>query len=478
MVNRLINWITVEPTISLLMAITAVVLFGSTLTRSKDTSDRFWPWFRRIIEASIGAFLFLGLLWAFRAILNNNIVTFNSTHGSLSEANRQSAQSIWGKPHIQRELIVSHFIETTKQEEIPRADPSQPPVYRNVQVREQVPQNSIVGFVGDVNLTVSEREKGYALYSGYIIDARYEYEVINDSELETEVEFYFPLSPGQTMHENFQITVDGQDIGSQLQFYSADWVKWIDKMRPGQRHTVVVSYTSRGMETFYYQIPGQRNIQNFRLTLTVDRLPVDLLNYPEGCLTPTEIQPTPDGKGSILTWRLDKAITVAGMGVALTKPEQSGAKVLRLLYNSPYALTLLGTMLALTLLIRGEPIHFLDLALLSGAYCVQFLVMAATSDWGLGFWGSLVLGIALTGTLTWLLFRRLPSKLHRVLIYALTGFFTVIYPLSGLLTQAMHRNTVDGLVQVAMIVYLFGLSLYTRIEGGANRITSVEREAL
>jgi hypothetical protein len=463
MLDRLIDWVTVEPTISLLMTITAVVLFGSAFTRIKGSADRFWPWFRRALEASVGALIFLGLLWAFRAVLNNNIVTFNSTHGSLSETNRQSAQSIWGKPHVQRELEAKHFVKVVKQEEIPREDPSQPPLYRNVEVREQIPQNSIIGFTGEVNLTMSEREKGYALYNGYIIDARYEYEVINDSDVETEVEFYFPLSAGQTMHENFQVTVDDQDISSRLQLPWADWVKWVDEMQPRQRHTVVVSYTSRGMESFYYQLPHQRNVQNFELTLTVDRLPVDMLNYPEGCLTPTEIQPTADGKGSILTWRLDKAITVAGMGVALPQPEQPGAKVLRVLRNSPYALTLLGTMLALTLLIRGQPIHFIDLALLSGAYCVQFLVMAATSDFFLGFWGSLALGVILTGGLTYLLFRRLSSRLNRILIYILVGFFTIVYPLSGLLTQTTHRNAFTGLVQVGMIVYLFGLSLYTRV---------------
>jgi hypothetical protein len=466
MLDRLINWVTVEPAISLLMTITAVVLFGSAFVRSRTTSDRFWPWFRQIIEASIGALLFLGLLWAFRAILNNNIADFNSTHGSLSEANLYSAQSIWGKPHVQRELVVNHFIETTRREEIPREDPSQPPLYRDVEVREQVPQNSIVGFTGNVNLKLSERQKGYALYSGYVVDAQYEYEVLNDSDVETEAEFSFPLSPGQTMHENFQITVDGQDVGSKSQFYSADWIKWVDKMSPGQRHTIVVAYTSRGMDTFYYQVPNQRNIQDFVLTLTVDRLPVDMLNYPQGCLTPTEIRPTADGRGSVVTWQLDDAITVAGMGVALPRPEQPGAKVLRVLWNSPYALTLLGTMLALTLLIRGQPVHFLDLALLSAAYCVQFLIMAAVSDFFLGFWGSLVLGVILTGALTYLLFRRLASKLHRVLIYVLVGFFTMAYPLSGLLTEAAHRNTFDSLVLVGMIVYLFGLSLYTRTNGG------------
>jgi len=127
-------------------------------------------------------------------------------------------------------------------------------------------------------------------------------------------------------------------------------------------------------------------------------------------------------------------------------------------------------MLALTLLIRGQPVHFLDLALLSGAYCVQFLMMAAVSDFFLGFWGSLLLGAILTGALTYLLFRRLGSRLHRVLIYVLVGFFAIVYPLSGLLTEAAHRNTFANLVLVGMITYLFGLSLYTRVKGGGASV--------
>ena len=44
------------------------------------------------------------------------------------------------------------------------------------------------------------------------------------------------------------------------------------------------------MDYFYYQIPVQREIKNFVLTLTIDRLPVSLLNYPDGVITPTEIK--------------------------------------------------------------------------------------------------------------------------------------------------------------------------------------------
>ena len=452
---------TVQPTVGLLMVVTALVLFAASF-KVKETAPSLWQWIRQIIEASVGAILFLGLLWAFRSILNANNTTFGSTHGSSSQTTLESAQSIWGRPHIQRGLSIDNYIETVEQEELPRPDPAQPPVYRSKKVQTRVTQNSILGTVGQVDMTLSEREKGYALYSGFVINAQFTYDVINDWNSATSAVFTFPLSPKQTLQENFKVLVDGVDITSLLQI-ADDAVQWRLPMQPAQRSKIVVSYTSRGMNYFYYQIPVQQETRNFLLTLTVDRLPVSLLNYPEGCLTPTEIKPTSDQRGSILTWRLDRAITVAGMGVALAQPEQPGAQVVRVLSNSPYALTLLIAMLALTLLIRREPVQFIELALLAAVYCVQFLVMAAVSDWFFGFWGSLILGALLTGALTFLLFRRHPSRLLRTLIYLLVAFFTILYPLAGLLDQVALRNAFDGMVQVGLIIYLFGLTLYTRL---------------
>ncbi len=120
--------------------------------------------------------------------------------------------------------------------------------------------------------------------------------------------------------------------------------------------------------------------------------------------------------------------------------------------------------LALTMLLRGQSVHFLTLALLAGAYCVQFLIMAAVSDYVFGFWGSLIVGAVVTGTLTYFLFRGYTSRLLRILIFGLVVFFTIVYPLSGLLIDTSVRNAFDNLVQVGMIVYLFGLALLAQLE--------------
>jgi hypothetical protein len=478
MMDRFLGWMTVEPTLGFLMVVTAIVLFATAMRRtlSSDQSNSLWPWIRRIIESSISAVLFLGLLWAFRSMLTNNTRTFNSTHGSLSDVNLQSAQSIWGRPHVQRELGIGHFIYKEQLEEIPRAKPEDPPKYKTVKVRVQVPQNSIVGFNGQFDLALSEREKGYALYNGYVVNARMDYDIVNDSDQRTEVDYVFPLTPGQTLYEGFKILIDGKDMSSTLRF-GGDVVQWQTHMESQQKSKVTITYTSRGMNYLYYQIPVQRQITNFTLNVNIDKLPVSLLNYPDGILAPTEIKATPDGQGSMLTWKLDRSITMAGMGVALVQPEQPGAKVFRVLNSSAFALTLLMTMAALTLLLLNQPVQFIDLALLAGTYNVQFLVMAGLSDY-LGFWGGLAVAAILTLILTILVLRRLPLPLARRLVLGLVAFFAIIYPLSGLLGEVTQLNSFDLLVQVGLVMYAVVLALYRRKNVGTPQLDGGEGHKL
>lgn len=461
--NRLIHWFTVEPAIALLMIITAVVMFSSAVMRSKDTTPTFWHWTRRIIEGSVGAILFICLLWAFRSVMNTNNTEFYATHGSLSDVSRQSAESIWGRPHTQVDLGYAHYAMVTIQEEVPRDNPEDPPQYIDRVIRQHVPQNSITAFEGEVNLALSERTKGYALYNGYTIEARYEYQVENKSSLETEVEFDFALTPGQRLYDDFLITVDEVDVSGELLF-RGDIVRWTTVFSPSQTRTIEVSYISRGMESYYYQIPNRREIRDFGLTVTIDRLSVDMLNYPDGVLTPMNIEMTNDGQGSILRWELDRAITTAGMGVSLPQPEQPGEQVLRVLNKSPYAITLLGVMVALTMLLMSEPVNFLTLALMVAVYAGQFLVMSAISDYFPGFAGAMIVGAALTCLPGYLLFRSHPSRLLRYLMYGLIGFFSLVYPLSGLLPDQISSSSFDGLVQFFLIMYLFGVALHVRIQ--------------
>jgi hypothetical protein len=80
----------------------------------------------------------------------------------------------------------------------------------------------------------------------------------------------------------------------------------------------------------------------------------------------------------------------------------------------------------------------------------------------LGFWGSLILGAGLTLLLAFLFFRKYSSRLLKILLLGLVAFFTLVYPLSGLLTDLLVWNSFDSLFQAGMIVYLFILAVFIR----------------
>jgi hypothetical protein len=374
--------------------------------------------------------LFVGTVGAFSWLLARTSAVFSSIHGAALQSNLSDVRALWGQPVLQRELEVNHFVEVVEREEIPREDPEATPQYRDVKVRKLVPQNSIVASRGYVNIRLGEperRQQGFALYNTYVLDARYEYEVVNDSDLETEAEFEFPLSLVLVLYENFGVTVDDQDISSRLRF-SADGISWTHSMMPGQQVQAVVTYTTRGMESYYYEIPTQREIRNLALTVTLDIGRFYVVTRPETEQTRAETQ-SHDGKSTI-HWQFDGVVMAPSLGIAAYQPERPYApyeKMTRLLGVGSDVLVLMASAVALTLLIQGEPVCLSRLALLCAAYCAQPLTLAGLSD-GLGLWGAFALGVLSSGLLVFFAFRDLPSILVRVLLYAIVGFFVLGYP--------------------------------------------------
>ncbi|MDH4129405.1 MAG: hypothetical protein OEV44_11650 [Spirochaetota bacterium] len=466
--NRFFSWMTYEPVIGLLMVTVAIILFIVAYKKYDLKSNTFWEWLKRIVEAGAIAIIFIGFLWAFRSILNDNYNSFRKAHGRVSETNFKSVKKIWGAPHIQRELVVDHFIEQTVKEEIPRIDLSKPPLYKMVKKIVEVEQNSILSSRGEANLKLSERKKGSALYNGFEAEFSMDYVIINDSSHTTEANFNFPLSHNQLMYDPFIVLENGKEISRKLRF-SRTAVRWKKSMLPDEKVSITVRYKTRGVEYFYYQIPNAREINNFSFMIKVDRLPISQINYPEGCLPPNakDIKETKDGKGTILEWRFNNTLTTAGMGIALPKPVQPGVKVALVLKNSPYAFMLLIIAICLTFLIQKEEIKFLELYLLSALYYILFLTLSSISDFYIGFWGGLVLGALLTMGLSFLLYRKQLSGLTSLLVLFLIGFFTLVYPLLGLFPD--YQESFNGIIIIALIIYLFWLSWYVRIRGKTEK---------
>ncbi len=467
--DRITSWISLEPIAMFLMVATVVILFIRTFRKNgKPEGGRFtfWEWLRRILESLAVALLFMGILWAFRAVLDDVTSGFQMNHGRVSETNYNSVESIWGGPLVQRELAVHHYIEVTRKEELPREDITKPPLYRTVTETVEVEQNSIQSFQGTVDLKLNQRKKGSAYYSGFESAVSFTYRIKNDSDKTTDAVFTFPLSDSQVMYDKFRIFEGGRDMSDLLRFREGE-IEWRRKMSPGEESTLMLSYFSRGMDVFYYQIPDPREIRNFSLTLTVDRLALADVNYPGGCIPPTEPSAaTPDGKGTVLVWKFDRAVTAAGMGIALPSPEQPGVLVTKALNRSPYALIFLVTSVCLTLLALGHGARLIEIALIAAMYTLPYFIMASISDLFIGFWGTIVLGTALAVGISILLFRRYP-KGTQWRLYGLVGFFSLLYPMIGLLDDG--RTALDLVVSALLIVYLIVTVVLAKPAAGTDQ---------
>jgi hypothetical protein len=456
LVSRVLAWMEQEPVVGLMMTVAAVVTFAAVYRRGGGPEPGPWAWLRRVVEGGTMAALLMGLLWAFRAVLGDNAATFRAEHGRLSEANFASLQTIWGAPHVQRELVVRPYRTVVVREEQFRDDPTLPPVFRDVEREEIVDQDSITSAHGTVVVVPNERKKGSGVYSGFEATFDVAYEVVNQSPHATRTEFELPLS-GQVFYDELHVTLNGAELGADLRV-DGDALRWQREMAPGERASIAVSYATRGVEHFYYQIPEPREIRDFALAMRVVGLPRADVNYPEGCLTPSAIEE--DGDDVVLHWELDRSLTTAGMGIALPRPVQPGADVASVLARSPYALMLLVGAVCLTLLVDSmgrRDVALLDVALTCATYSLMFVIMAAAADATGGLWGAFGLGAAPCLALSFWLWRRHPS---RAFVLSLVAFFVAVHPLSALVPE--QQEAFDAAVVAGLVLYLVALTLRSR----------------
>lgn len=453
-IARALAWMELEPVVGLMMTVAAVVTFAGVFRRAGGPDPGPWAFVRRVVDATVAASLLMGLLWAFRAVLHDNATGFGAEHGRVSEANLQSVRTIWGGPHVQRELSVDHFEQITVREEQFRDDPTLPPVFRESVQESIVEHDSITRVRADIDVVPNQRRKGSGIYSGFEARFALHYTVRSPAKATERSLFTFPLS-GQVLYEDLTVQIDGVDVGEDLVVDSTA-LRWERPLGVAEEHEVTISYATRGTELVYYQIPEAREIRDLAVHMRVHDLGVESINYPGGCLTPTTIEDDADGVS--LRWELDHALTTAGMGVAMPQPEQPGASVTKVLERSPHALMLLVGAACLVLLVEVGAVALLDVALSCASYALLFVLVAATSDATGGLLPALAIAVVPTMLTLWWLWRRHPS--HRVVL-GLCGFFVVVHPLTALSGDAL--DTVDAAVVAGLVLLLVVLTLRARL---------------
>jgi len=453
----------VEPLIALFLGAALLAVFLTALFRTRPASEPgggsglLWTLYRnstRLFQAVLLVMLLAGAISVLRIYLRQTLGNFQSTHGRITQANYDAVETIWGAEQQQAELNVDiyHTEETT--ERIESEDPAKPALLRKKTVHVSVTGNPFVAARHEVTLQQNPRKKGSAFYGGYENDCNFAWKLRNPADTAQKCTLTFPLPASTAMYDRLAATLDGQDVLPEMQIKDSSLVLERD-VPPRAVMDFRIAFKSRGLSYWYFQVREAREIRDFTLTLNLPDLPRAKLNYPDGCMTPTDIKPGRNGQGTVLTYRLDHALTDKGMGIALPQLPQPGETTRAVLSEIERAWLLLFALLALSLTLAAVP-HAVPLTILfTTAVAFGYGLLADFSDLLFGFWGTAVLILLpLFLLLAWLLMRA-AGDIGRWLAAQLL-LFGIVFPCVAGLDAGRQTLYLDlcGLMFLAFIAWL------------------------
>jgi hypothetical protein len=453
----------VEPLIALFVGAALLAVFLTALSRTRPApgsssgSGVLWVLYRgagRFLGAVALVALLAGAISVLRIYLRQTLNNFQSTHGRITQANYNAVQTIWGAEQRQSELNVDIYHTEQTTERIESEDPTKPALLRKKTVHVSVTGNPFVAARHEVTLRQNPRKKGSALYGGYETDCNFTWKLRNPADTNQKCALTFPLPASGAMYDSLVATLNGRDVLPDMQIKDASLVLERD-VQPKEAMDFRVAFKSRGLAYWYFQVREAREIRDFTLTLNLPDLPKEKLNYPGGCMTPTEIKPGRNGQGTMLTYRLDHALSDKGMGISLPQLPQPGETTRAVLSEVERAWLLLFALLALSLTLAAGPHAVLLTVLFSTAAAFGYGLLADFSDLLFGFWGTAAL-ILLPLFLALAFLVRLAAPGVGPWLSAQLLLFSIVFPcLAGLdYDRATLYLDLCGLVLLGYIAWL------------------------
>jgi hypothetical protein len=425
----------VEPTIALFVGAALLAVFLTALLPAKPAADTggssslVWTLYRNLMRLT-WALLLVALLAAtisvLRSYLQHSLAAFQRTHGRITQANYNAVQTIWGAEQVQGELNVDIYHNEEVTERIESEDPAKPALLKKKTVHQSITGNPFVSARHQVTLRQNPRKKGSAFYDGYETDCAFAWKLRNPSDAAQKIILTFPLPAQGAMYDGLAATLNGHDVLPDIQIKDASLVLERD-VTPSEVMDFRIAFKSRGLSSWDFQVREAREIRDFTLTLTLPDLARARLNYPDGCMPPNDIKPTKDNLGSVLTYRLDHALTDKGMGIALPQLAQPGETTRAVLVETENAWLLVFAALALSLTIAHVRQAVLLTILFVTGTAFAYGLLADFSDLLFGFWGTFVVVLLPLFTVcAGLLLRAAPGAGKGLIVQFLV--FGVVYP--------------------------------------------------
>jgi len=395
LVNRASRLADVEPLISLFLFAALLAVFLAAIRQSNALAGpggTSLPWtlyrnFNRLIWGIVLITLMVFAIATLRSYLRQSVASFQRSHGRVTQANYDAVQTIWGAEQTQGELNVQIYNDEEVTERIESEDLTKPAVLRKKIERHFATGNPFISAHHDVTLKQNPRKKGSAYYGGFETDCHFAWKLKNPADSAFKCNLTFPLPADGAMYDGLSATLNGQDVLPHVEIKDGTLVLTRD-LQPGEVMDFAIAFKSRGMSSWYFQVREPREIRDFLLTLTLPDLAKSKLDYPFGCMTPTEITTTNFDTGSVLTFRLDHALSNKGMGISLPQLPQPGATTNAVLGEAETAWLLVFAMLTLSFTLTSVPFAPVFAVLFGTATAFGYGLVGDFSDLLFGFWGT------------------------------------------------------------------------------------------
>ena len=437
-----------QPVFALILGVALLSVFLSVVlqTDTGNASSLAWViWTRigRITWATTLVALLASVAAGWINYLNRTEAEFRHDHGRVTEVNLGAVRTIWGPEQEQGELSVALRWSEEQIERLESEDPTKPTVTRKRILSHNVDENPFVRARHVVTLRQNPRKKGPAIYAGYTTDCKFTWRLRNPAKRDITATMRFPLPAAAAMYDDLVVRLNGVSVLDRLRVRN-NALELESPLKTGEEFDFEISFQSRGLEHWYFQVREPREIRDLELRLAAPDTLRKNLNYPEGCMTPTEIIDTSDHKGVTLVYRLDRALSSKGIGIQLPQPTQPGELTGAVLYQMRKGWVLLFAAVLLGLTLDGQRHAALLATFVGSGVAVASGLLANFSDTPLGFWGALVLFVVPVFIVLAITLRRIVTGkvlIAEVIIYGL------IYPiLAGLdvTREALYLNVVTA----------------------------------
>jgi len=241
----------------------------------------------------------------------------------------------------------------------------------------------------NVDLKYNPQKRGLLWHRTYDVDFLFNSVMVNTASTAQNVRVQLKLPSSNTSYDQFTFHIGDEGHGSHRPTIAVKdgLAETTLMMPPGSRQPLVISYKTRGVDSWAYVFDPGTMLKDFTLRMKTD---FDEIDFPAWASSPTERMPAVERAGWDLTWKYSEVLEARSIAMDMPKVLNAGSIVARITFFAPLALLLFFGVVMVFGFITGISLHPVQYAFIAGGFFSFHALLGYTVDI-MPLWGSFIL---------------------------------------------------------------------------------------